>query len=149
MIVALDPGKVTGLATLRPEDVGRPGFFESWQTDTWDAVAWVELRVAHVEAVICEDYIITMQTLKKTRGENWSLESLGALRYMCRKADKPLVVQAPADAKKFSTDTKLKTAKMWHPTPGGHANDAARHLMLYLARTERLGLVLSLGQKEA
>lgn len=141
MIVAVDPGKVTGLATWYG---GGKGSFNSWQDECWDAVEQVHDLLTHdtVEAVVCESYTITMQTLKKTRGENWSLESIGSLRYISRIAKVPFVLQSPADAKKFATDTKLKAAGWWNPTPGAHANDAARHLLVYLARTDRLSLVI-------
>ena len=85
---------------------------------------------------MCESYVITASTLRKTRGENWSLESIGALRWMANKHRVEFVLQTPADAKRFADDRKLKAAGWYFPTPGGHANDAARHLMLYLARND-------------
>lgn len=147
MIIAVDPGKRTGLASLRLEDAGRPGFFESWELDCWEAVDWIDRRLHKVTELVCEDYIITMQTLKKTRGENWSLESIGALRYLTRRADVPFTLQQPGDAKRFATDTKLDRMGWHRPTAGGHADDAARHLLLYMVRTNRLDVV-SLTESE-
>ena len=45
-----------------------------------------------------------------------------------------LVMQSPSDAKRFSTNQRLKAADMWMPTKGGHANDAQRHLFMYLVK---------------
>jgi len=114
MIIAVDPGKITGLCTY---DAGE---FRSWQTECWDAIEQVhELLKDHspptpyaprqeIEAVVCEDYLITPGTLRKTRGENWSMHSIGALMYLCRIFEVPFVLQTPADAKRFATDSKLK-----------------------------------------
>jgi hypothetical protein len=148
MIIAVDPGKITGLCTY---DAGE---FRSWQTECWDAIEQVhELLKDHspptpyaprqeIEAVVCEDYLITPGTLRKTRGENWSMHSIGALMYLCRIFEVPFVLQTPADAKRFATDSKLKAAGFYHPSTGGHANDSARHLVTFLANTKRLDLII-------
>jgi hypothetical protein len=143
MIIAVDPGKVSGIATWDGERL------ESWQEPTWFAIdrIWGLLEdnapptlsapPQMIEAIVCESYVITASTLRKTRGENWSLESIGALRWMARRHSVEFVLQTPADAKRFADDVKLKAAAGWYrPTPGGHANDAARHLMTYLARND-------------
>lgn len=132
-IVAVDPGKITGVATWTP------GRMSSWQEPTWYAIdrIWTALDDGVVDVVVCEAYIITAATLRKTRGENWSLESIGALRWMSRRHGVEFVLQAPADAMRFADDAKLRRAEWYRPTPGGHANDAARHLMTYLARNDQ------------
>lgn len=134
MIIAVDPGKVTGIATLSDE------IFTSWQEQTWYAVdrIWhiLEHSTSGVDAIVCESYTITAATLRKTRGENWSLESIGALRWMARRKGVEFTLQAPADAMGFADDKKLKKLGWYQPTPGGHATDAARHLLLYIARND-------------
>ncbi len=45
----------------------------------------------------------------------------------------PLTLQTPATGKGFGTDAKLKHLGWYNPTQGGHSNDAARHLLTYLA----------------
>ena len=153
VIISVDPGKMTGFAVYHlrkgpefpvgpwPNSVGKEWKFVSWERPTWEAVKAVDLLLQDnkdlLEAVVCESYHITMQTLKKTRTENWSMESIGALRYVSTLAGIPFILQSPAD-RMFSTDAKLKAMNWWNPSKGGHANDAARHMMLYLARTDRL-----------
>jgi hypothetical protein len=160
VIIAVDPGKVSGIA------VWSSGTFNSFQEQTWYAVdrIWNTLENATkmrtnardvlipltepITAIVCESYVITASTLRKTRGENWSLESIGALRWMSNRHGVEFVLQTPADAKRFADDRKLKTAGWHNPTPGGHANDAARHLLTYLARTEpELFRTLVLGRQ--
>jgi hypothetical protein len=134
LLIAVDPGKVTGIATWLNGEI------TSWQEQTWYAVdkIWSRLERSDVpiEAVVCESYTITASTLRKTRGENWSLESIGALRWMATRHSVEFVLQAPADAMNFMTDDKLRMMGWYNPTIGGHANDAARHLGLYIARAD-------------
>jgi hypothetical protein len=42
--------------------------------------------------------------------------------------------QSPAQGKTFATNAKLKKVGWYHQTPGGHANDALRHLLLYATK---------------
>jgi hypothetical protein len=133
VIIACDPGKVTGIATYWS------GSVSSMQEPTWYAIdrIWAMLGAPSmpVSTIVCEAYVVTAATLRKTRQYD-ALESIGALRWMANKHHIEFVLQTPADAKRFADDAKLKAAGWYFPTPGGHANDAARHLMLYLARND-------------
>lgn len=133
LVIAVDPGKVTGIATWLN------GEMTSWQEQTWYAVdkIWTKLERADtpIEAVVCESYKITASTLHKTR-QYYSLESIGALRWMATRHSVEFILQDPADAMRFMTDDKLRMMGWYHYTVGGHANDAARHLGLYIAKTD-------------
>lgn len=61
-----------------------------------------------------------------------ALELIGWLRAMSYLCDIPFVLQTPADAKRFSTDKKLEAAGWLQPKGQDHANDALRHLLLYM-----------------
>ena len=141
LIVGVDPGKVSGVAVF--DTITRE--FEPYEIPTWEAVGMVDTLLSHprveMEAVVVEDYVITRETLKKTRGENWSMESIGALRYLTQEHGIPLYEFTAHDSKAFGTDTKLISAGWWYPTRDGHQNDAARLLLKYLADTDRLSLV--------
>jgi hypothetical protein len=132
VIVAVDPGKITGLATWANNEL------VSWQEPTWYAVdrIWNTLEHLEVSVIVCESYTITASTLRKTRGENWSLESIGAIRWMSNRHGVEFVLQAPADAMRFMTDDKLRMLGWYRASIGGHANDAARHLGLYIANED-------------
>ncbi len=147
MIIAVDPGKITGLATWSA------GQMSSWQEPTWYAVdrVWAALgSTMPVDVIVCESYTVTASTLRKTR-QYEALESIGALRWMSNRHGVEFVLQAPADAKRFAEAPRYEKLRNigWHvPTPGGHANDAAAHLLLYLARNDE-ELFLSLMRKGA
>lgn len=125
-IVAVDPGKMTGWAMLKL------GEFSSGQTVGSAFLIWIDeaLQGGLMPSIVCEDFIYTAQTAKKSR-QTWSTESIGVLRFLADKYRVSFTLQPPVDAKKFSTNDKLKQLDWYTPTKGGHANDAARHLLLY------------------
>lgn len=130
MIYAFDPGKMTGWARMIPH---QRGTFRSGQMPLTDALHFMYTTItsdpSFVTEVICEDFIITAETVKKSR-QYWSLEGLGALRFMCMEYQVPFTVQTPAAAKRFATNEKLKKVG-WYRPGKDHANDAARHLMVF------------------
>lgn len=130
-IVAIDPGKMTGWAKLSL------GEFMSGQAELYEILEWVDASISMglCPTIVCEDFIYTAATAKKTR-QTWSTEGIGVLRYLARKADVGFHLQAPVDAKKFATNDKLKALDWYTPTKGGHANDAARHLLLYCTKNK-------------
>ena len=93
-----------------------------------DYMAWDLTGSDHVA---CESFI------PRPGVRTWqpdALEVIGALRYVCYRRGASFELQSPADAKRFSTNEKLKKLGWYHPTPGGHANDGLRHLLLALVR---------------
>lgn len=126
MIIAIDPGKMTGWARLNPA-----GSFISGQQPLYDVLYFIHemMKQGVKPEVVCEDFIFTKETLKKSR-QLYSTEGLGALRFLCEEYECNFYIQTPAAAKRFSTDEKLKRIEWF--TPGKvHANDAARHLLLH------------------
>jgi hypothetical protein len=131
VIIAVDPGKMTGWAHLRL------GMFNSGQMPLSDYLVWFDqvLEEGLQPTVVCEDFIYTTETAKKTR-QTWSTEGIGVLRFLTAKYGFGFHVQTPADAKRFSTNAKLKAMEWYRPSKGGHANDAARHLLLYCVKNK-------------
>lgn len=86
--------------------------------------------------VVAERFVISGGTVTVARGDtNWSIELIGILRYLCRKYGHEFDLQGAGDAKRLGTDKLLRRLGWW--TPGSdHARDAARHLVLALARRE-------------
>lgn len=122
MITAIDPGKTTGVAMWEEDGTG------FYQYDNWLQVP-SSMWVRHADILIVEKFTITPSTAKKSPQYD-ALYLIGALLY--KYLDK-VRFQKPSEAKSFSTDPKLKRVGFW--TPGqGHANDAARHLLLYLVK---------------
>lgn len=136
VILAFDPGLVTGWAALDPDSGG----FTSGQTEGRHAFyRQIEAGLASgcTFELIGEKYTITARTAQLTAQYD-ALYIIGAIDYLCEKTGIPLTLQTPAQAKGFATDTKLKAVEWYTPTKGGHANDAARHLLTYVASRKQL-----------
>jgi len=151
LILAVDPGKTTGWAFKNTAEFSVPytllegelpiqtGEYE-WYEFLQRYESWI--RAGHIDVTVCESFIITRETLKKTR-QNWSLEAIGAMRYLSMERGKEFVLQSPGEAKGFATPDKLKKLGWW-PAGEDHAQDAARHLLTYVAsNSEILGFDLS------
>lgn len=143
-VVAVDPGGTTGLA------VWSPGMGISlWEGKPDEAVD----RLANLSAInhkrhfVVERYIITPATAKMSQQHD-ALEIIGALKYLVRTHDHTLSLQTPAEAKAFSTDTKLKTVG-WYKPGLPHARDASRHLLLYLSKVGIIDLHTLIGGTDA
>ena len=125
-IIAVDPGKTCGVAFFGWS-------FSSGEHSAQNALALVHYVLAGsgAELVVCESFV-PRPGIRTWQPE--ALETIGALRYICQREGIPFELQAPADAKRFSTNDKLQLLGWRNPTPGGHADDAARHLLLAAVR---------------
>ena len=127
-ILTADPGKMTGWAMYITETDD----FSSGQLPWFEHLEWFEKVYRSFDVVISESFVITAATLKKSR-QSWSLEAIGAMRYMLEKQGRNLVLQSPGEAKGFATPEKLKKVGWWLPG-NDHAQDAARHMLTYVVR---------------
>lgn len=137
--VALDPGLTSGLAVYHwPK-----GHFASEQVEgRFDLYKRLNTMMAsgfQMEFVL-ERFTINSQTFAKSPQYD-ALYIIGHVEAVCYASGIPFALQTPTQAKAFSTDDKLKKLGWYKPTPGGHANDAARHLLRWLvtARLDRGG----------
>jgi hypothetical protein len=130
-VLAVDPGGTTGIAFY--ED----GFFTSYQRDCYeDAVDSIVdcVRPPSLDALVCEGFHIRGNTHKLDAGAfSQTTDLIGACRFVASEKGIPFIRQTPAQAKGFATDDKLRTLGWYNPSKGGHQNDAARHLLVYLA----------------
>ncbi len=126
MIIAIDPGKMTGWARLTT-----PIHFSSGEEPLYNTLHFIHemMKQDQKPVIVCEDFIFTKETLKKSR-QLYSTEGLGALRFLCEEYECDFHIQTPAAAKRFSSDDKLKKIG-WYQPGKVHANDAARHLLLH------------------
>lgn len=137
-ILAVDPGKKTGWAIAEQErgDWPVPVTGALPQDEFLDFV-WEELAGAYPpDVIVCEAYLIGPQTLKKTRGENWSLEQIGTLRWMAHYWGREFVLQTPAQAKVAVPDETLKLLGFWIPGQEDHERDALRHFTLLVTQRD-------------
>jgi hypothetical protein len=128
-VVAVDPGKITGVAV---GVFGTERHVEAHELAPMDAVGMVDgLLSQGVAAVACESFT------PRPGARTWqpdALDVIGALRWVCHVHNTRLLQQSPADAKSFSTNEKLARLGWRRPTKGGHADDALRHLLLFAIR---------------
>lgn len=127
-ILAVDPGQMTGLSFLGVGEVKPQTSELPWQ-EFGEYVERVLSQSTGDMHVVCEAFIITIETAKKTAAP-WSLEGIGVCRYLAGKYGATFSLQTASNAKAFSSNDRLRDFNWW--TPGkGHANDATRHLMVY------------------
>lgn len=139
-IVAVDPGKITGLALFSFESGQEPVLEWSGEVEFADFVFEIrkmfELYGDSLE-VICEKFTINTQTAKKAQAP-YSLEVIGSLKTTLLDNERDpegLMYQQPADAMAMFTNEKLKKLEYWHRGGAGHALDAIRHGLLRLVKT--------------
>lgn len=135
--LALDPGKKSGWATYEHDTrtfrSGEADFAETCKIllePRKDEQFGIQVLPYEMD-IVCESFIITVNTAKNTQA-TWSLELIGVAR-MCSElwGLQPLTLQQPASAKRMVSDEMLRSLD-WYRPGRGHANDAARHLGLYL-----------------
>jgi len=138
-IQGVDPGEITGLFFL---DLGT-GVFASQELGFREAGRTLRQTMSiygYDLDVVCERFVITPETHKKTQEGHWSMEVTGLARffswefcgqdlfgYMPQKERK-----TPHGYKTFATMARLKALGWWVPTKDGHGNDAARQVLVYL-----------------
>jgi hypothetical protein len=145
IVLAVDPGKVTGYWHYDPADAAYSG--QGGELPQWEFVdaaqlmlfgAWLNSEVT----VVCESFTITQRSVVQRGDRVWSLEQIGILQYMVRmrrayEPQKPpchyAPEQSPSDAKSFATDKKLRRIG-WYSRGNEHGRDAARHALLYAVR---------------
>lgn len=127
VLVTVDPGKMTGLSGIYTDET----FFslEAAFDETCRHLFEMGGKYGSRMVLVAESYIIGPHTIKHTQAP-WSLELIGVCRAVSRLwCGRDLKLNAPAAAKRFSSDARLRHIG-WYKPGKGHANDAARHLML-------------------
>lgn len=140
ILLAIDPGNATGFAWVSAGDDGifvAESFGSAEVVGRHEAERYFDTAVAtgYQLHVVIERFTINAGTHTKSRQMD-PLYIIGYVEGMCAKLGIPYTEQTATQAKKFSTDHKLRQIGWYQRTPDGHANDAARHL---LARIVNLG----------
>jgi hypothetical protein len=141
LVLAVDPGKATGVCLFLYESA-EPELLWSgeYQADEFatvvrSAISEAQARGTWLETT-CERFTITAQTAKNSQAP-YSLEQIGVLKHLIRESNgvaSELVFQSPVDAKRLFPNEALKKLEYWHRGGEGHALDAIRHGLLYLAK---------------
>lgn len=139
-VLAVDPGKATGMAFFTMEKGQEPVMVWSgeFQQDEYAAPIRKELAEAEKNGysvdIVCERFTINAQTVRNSQAP-YSLEQIGILKQCMMDAGMPaddINFQSPANAKAMFTNEKLKKIGYWHKGGEGHALDAIRHGLLHL-----------------
>jgi len=142
VIVAVDPGKATGVAIFEFIKGEEPVMIETTEVQFETFAPWVRKWVNHYVMedvslhVVCERFTINAQTVKNSQAP-FSLEEIGVLKQTmldCGLNIEDLKFQSPADAKAMFDNTKLKKLEYWNRGGEGHALDAIRHGLLYMVK---------------
>lgn len=129
--IGVDPGLVTGIAVYEPGV-----WFESKELTRGQVMIYLRHIVREGDVVLIERFIVTMQTIRKTR-QNDAQQIIGAVQELCRQRKAFCLVESPAPAKRIAPDSLLKKLN-WHKiTKDNHANDAASLVVLALLKTNR------------
>lgn len=136
-VMAIDPGGVTGWAMIDMHGDLTPHCGE--ESGRYNMARFFREAVgkgAQLE-VVCEDFIISERTIRTSPDPN-ALRLIGWLDLECERLGIPFTLQAPGVAKSFSKDDMLKRVGWWNPSPGGHQNDALRHLLRYMVQHHKI-----------
>ena len=142
-ILAVDPGKATGLAFFEFEPGHEPEMhwsmevqFETYAEPIREVLSKNYKGTDSKLHVVCERFTINAQTTKNSQAP-FSLEEIGVLKQLMLDAGmsvEDLKFQSPADAKAMWDNPKLKKLDYWHRGGEGHALDAIRHGLLYMVK---------------
>ena len=140
-VLAVDPGKATGLALFSREGDSEPILVWSKEVQQEEfaevvrSVLWDPTIRYHLD-VVCERFTINSNTVKNSQSP-YSLEQIGILKQLLLDNGRPIddiYFQSPADAKAMFDNPKLKKLGYWHRGGEGHALDAIRHALLRLVK---------------
>lgn len=136
MIITFDPGKATGIAVYNPHTKQFTAFEID---DRHDFCLEMALKLCAYGlqdlTVVAEKFTISKRTIT-TKVDYSALYIIGWVEHECYERHIPFKFQTPAQIKSdhtIATDANLKAVGWWTPTKGGHANDAARHMLVYVA----------------
>ncbi len=146
-VIAVDPGKTTGVAYLEYVQGSDPVLLKTAEVQPMEFAPFIRevfdhaviKAFLHPESEIifvCERFVINAQTVRNSQAP-YSIEQIGVLKQVLRDAEideESIVWQSPADAKAMFPNEALKKVGYWHKGGEGHALDALRHSLLYLVK---------------
>ena len=127
-ILAVDPGRTTGWVDYYD---GSPVDTTYGESSFGAVVEAVERRATYLDVIVCERF--TINPYARNSNQTDALEVIGYLRSVAQRFGTGYRLQMPGDAKSFGTDDRLIEQGLYFPGQD-HARDAARHLLLFLAK---------------
>lgn len=137
--IGVDPGETTGLFVVNRDTRAHI------QEKHWDAVSRVEKLVqwAPKLVVVMEAFNVFEQRTSLARANiQWPLDVIGAVRYVCAKAEIPVIMRWNYQKNKISDELLAQFGCLAAPAhKNRHTNDAARHVVGYLLKTNDMELI--------
>ena len=142
-ILAVDPGKASGICYFTMEDGQEPIMLWSGEYQQHEYADPIRRAFAYAKShgvrleVVCERFTINAQTVRNSQAP-YSLEQIGILKQIMLdygRAPEDIYFQSPADAKAMFNNEKIRILDFWHRGGEGHALDSIRHALLRLAKS--------------
>jgi hypothetical protein len=143
LILAVDPGKASGVCFFRWDEGSEPEMLWSGEYQQHEYADPIRRAFLYASGtgnrleVVCERFTINAQTVKNSQAP-YSLEQIGILKQVMLdhgRAPDDIFFQSPADAKAMFTNEKIRILDYWHRGGEGHALDAIRHALLRLVKS--------------
>ncbi len=134
-LLAVDPGLATGVSFFDITDADNPlliHYAELSLVEFYEKIPDLIGDYADSLQVVCENFIITIATAKKTPSP-WSLNLIGILQYFCWLHEVELTLQKP-DERKFADDSKIKALGFEFKRKNGHVTESVRHAIVWMVR---------------
>jgi len=131
MLIALDPGITTGIATLSDYPTGPRELIASRQVKCSHLQLWKLLQIQEPTEIVYESFIYQ----RRNKVELYPVEVIGVIKLYAETYDIPLYVQSASQAKGFITNEKIKKIDLWEKGQV-HGMDALRHLLYHLMITK-------------
>lgn len=134
-LLAVDPGLATGVSFFDITDIDNPlliHYAEMSIIEFYEKIPVLIEDYAESLQVVCENFIITIATAKKTPSP-WSLNLIGILQYFCWLHEVEFTLQKP-DERKFADDAKIKALGFDFKRKNGHVTESVRHAIVWMVR---------------
>lgn len=129
-ILALDPGKSTGICVVRGNLFGSKTIL--FGDELWDFLDKT-ISSEHINKVVIENFLLYAQSIKRlVMDDLLPCRIIGVVEFLCFKHNKPLKKQMATQVKTFWTDDRLKYFGV--NASNLHEKDAARHALEFMRK---------------
>jgi hypothetical protein len=134
-IIAVDPGKTSGIMAYDPQENRVDVHDEMLQAELEDKVTYLlgskTLSHSRVDVVV-EKFVILPNRMN---AGPWSQQIIGVIQYLCRRFEKAhMHLQMQGAVKSQITSQLLRDIGWWYRGGKGDANMAARHMLYFCTK---------------
>jgi hypothetical protein len=133
-IIGVDPGAMCGVAVF--QWIGSHRYFQSYEKTPLETIRFVRKKIDDMSGWVVASQRYTISSSGRPVSQQLdAIETNGALRFIVLDSVRlhhEFMLLPQAEAKKIGTTKVLKALGWWQTTKDGHANDAARQVLLAL-----------------